>query len=78
MNAAAVPKKPGREHAAVVDYQKVTGLKLLRQIPEAEVPPGSASALKAQHPRGASVSKWLLRNEFFGKMEIEFRHQHAA
>jgi hypothetical protein len=44
---------------------------------EVAVLPRAAASLQAQHSRGASVSKWLLRNEFFGKVKIEVGNQHG-
>jgi len=73
---APPPKQPRRKHSRIVKHHQIVRpqpLRKLAKLPVTQLP----TRPHTQHPRPRPVRQRFLRNQFFGKFEIEIRDQHA-
>ena len=74
----AVTEETSRQYPGIVQDEEVAGLKQVGEFAESGIVEGAGCATEVQHARGGAIHKRLLRDQFFGKMEIEFRNQHRS
>jgi hypothetical protein len=65
-----------REDPTVIQNEDVAGSKMFGQTAKVIVTRSASASIQNQHARRGAVRERLLRNELFGKMEIEVRDEH--
>ena len=72
-----MPEQPRREHARVVDDEKIAGAQEVGQRLDAGVCRRAAGAIDDEQARPAAIGGRLLRDEVGGKVEIEVADVHG-
>ena len=70
-------EEPRRKDARVVDDEHIAGFEKLRECGDGSMAHGTACAIERKHPRGASLWRGLLRDQFSGQIEVEIANVHV-
>ncbi len=71
------PIQPGRKHARVIEDDQITGPQQFRRITKLPILQPARFRVQMQKARRRPVRQGLLGNQFFGKVVVELRYQHA-
>jgi hypothetical protein len=70
--AGAMAVQARGKNPRIVQYQAIAGAEKFGQVAKGAVLAAAGSAVDDEHARGGAVRKWLLGDEVFGKVVIEF------
>jgi hypothetical protein len=76
VRSAAMSVKARRKHLRIVEDDKVTFPKQVRKLAEHAIADLAVITSHVQHARGGAIHKRFLRDQFFGKVEVEVGDEH--